>query len=182
MNGRFADIVDFTTTTEKQSPEEMVTLLNEIFSAFDDIAIELGLEKIKTIGDGYMVAGGIPVARTDHAEAVAEMALAMVDSLSSFDDRWGKPFSIRIGINTGRVIAGVIGKSKFIYDLWGDAVNTASRMESQGEKDRIQVTQATYEKLKDKFEFEPRGVINVKGKGDMETYFLTGRKANSAGM
>jgi len=171
----FADIVNFTELSARLSPTELVNLLNTIFSAFDRLAEYHGLEKIKTIGDAYLVVGGLPLPRPDHAEAIANMALDMQESivhLSLNDLQLEKPLSMRIGINTGPVGAGVIGTTKFTYDLWGDTVNTASRMESLGLPGHIQVTTATYNCLKDKFKCQKRGAIQVKGKGEMETYFL----------
>jgi class 3 adenylate cyclase len=168
----FADIVDFTGISNHRSPIEMVNLLNRIFSAFDNLAEHHGLEKIKTIGDAYMVVGGIPTHRSDHAEAIAEMALDMQIAITKFNNETGESFSIRIGISTGPVVAGVIGTKKFIYDLWGDTVNTASRMESHGLPGAIQVTEGTYQALKGKYRFEERGTISVKGKGKMQTYWL----------
>ncbi|NEP14285.1 MAG: adenylate/guanylate cyclase domain-containing protein [Symploca sp. SIO2C1] len=173
----FADIVDFTHLSTKISPIEIVNLLNQIFSEFDELAAQHGLEKIKTIGDAYMVAGGLPNPRIDHAEAIAEMGLDMQSKIAHFRTRQGEPFMLRIGINSGPVVAGVIGLRKFIYDLWGDTVNTASRMESQGIPGSIQVTEETYQLLSGKFIFEERGIIDVKGKGQMKTYLLTGRKS-----
>ncbi|HEV2800474.1 MAG TPA: adenylate/guanylate cyclase domain-containing protein [Pyrinomonadaceae bacterium] len=172
----FADVVGFTQMSARITPVELVYLLNEIFSSFDELAARHRLEKIKTIGDAYMVAAGLPERRADHAEAMAEMALDMQDALARFNRARVASLDIRTGINTGPVVAGIIGTSKFIYDLWGDAVNTASRMESHSTPGRIQVTEATYEHLRDAYRFEPRGAINVKGKGDMPTYFLLGRK------
>ena len=172
----FADIVGFTEISARVSPEELVNLLNQIFSAFDRLTEEYGLEKIKTIGDNYMVAGGLPMPQPDHAEVIAEMALDMQQEILRFSIECGKPLNIRIGINTGPVVAGVIGTKKFIYDLWGDAVNTASRMESQGIPGKIQVSASTYNLLQNKYSFEERGIIQVKGKGEMTTYLLTGRK------
>ncbi len=172
----FADLVNFTSLASILSPTELVNLLNEIFSVFDRIASLDGLEKIKTIGDAYMVVGGLPNMRTDHAEAIAEMALNMQNQIQRFQSNGGEPLSIRIGINTGSVVAGVIGLTKFTYDLWGDTVNIASRMESQGLPGYIQVTEATYELLKDKYIFEKRGLLLVKGRGEMITYWLLGRK------
>lgn len=172
----FADMVGFTQLSEHIPPGQLVNLLNEIFSAFDQLSEKHGLEKIKTIGDAYMVVGGIPTRRSDHAEAIAEMALDMQDELARFNVKNIATLNIRIGINTGPVVAGVIGTKKFIYDLWGDAVNTASRMESHGLPGSIQVTESTYERLQNKYQFKERGVIQVKGKGEMTTYLLTGRK------
>lgn len=172
----FADIVGFTPLSARLPPIEMVNLLNHIFSRFDQLAQQYNLEKIKTIGDAYMVVGGLPVPSDEHAEAIAHMALDMQQAIHCFQAEQGESFQIRIGINTGSVVAGVIGINKFIYDLWGDAVNVASRMESSGIPGRIQVTQETYKRLKDKFEFEERGAIIVKGKGKMTTYWLIERK------
>ncbi len=172
----FADIVDFTRLSERTAPAQLVALLNDIFSAFDRLAERHRLEKIKTIGDAYMVASGLPVPRKDHAEAAAEMALDMVEALKAYKGPGGEALHVRIGVNTGPVVAGVIGRKKYIYDLWGDAVNTASRMESHGLADAIQVTRDTYERLKGRYELEPRGKVAVKGKGDMETFLLKGRK------
>jgi len=170
----FADIVDFTRLTAQDNPRDIVSLLNNIFTEIDGLAQKYGLEKIKTIGDAYMVAGGIPVPREDHAEAVANMAL---DILEIFDKyAWhDEKIRVRIGINSGPVVAGVIGRQKFIYDLWGDAVNLASRMESNSLPGVIQVTHSTYEKLKTSFQLEKREPIYIKGKGAMETYLLRGR-------
>ncbi|MEG4803408.1 adenylate/guanylate cyclase domain-containing protein [Microcoleus sp. ARI1-B5] len=172
----FADIVDFTSLAARISPLELVNFLNKIFSKFDELTEKHGLEKIKTIGDAYMVAGGLPVPRADHVEAMANMALDMQDAIADFKTDTGEPFQIRIGINTGAVVAGVIGTKKFIYDLWGDTVNVASRMESQGLPGYIQVTAAIYEQLKDRYLFEEQGAIAVKGKGDMIAYWLKAKK------
>jgi class 3 adenylate cyclase len=171
----FADIVDFTRRSERIAPEQVVQALNDLFSVFDQHARQRGLEKIKTVGDAYMVAGGLPDPRPDHAHAVAEMAMAMRDEVARRTDPGGQPLAVRIGIDTGPVVAGVIGTSKFSYDLWGDTVNTASRMESQGVAGCIQVTARTYERLRDGYRFERRGPIFVKGKGEIVTYFLVGR-------
>ncbi|MCP2728745.1 adenylate/guanylate cyclase domain-containing protein [Limnofasciculus baicalensis] len=171
----FADLVGFTELASRLSPTQLVELLNQIFSAFDELSQGYGLEKIKTIGDAYMVVGGLPKPRRDHAEAIAQMALDMQKIISHFNTQNNQALSIRIGINTGPVVAGVIGIKKFSYDLWGDTVNTASRMESQGKANRIQVTEETYQRLKDKFVLEDRGEIPVKGKGKMQTYFLIGK-------
>ncbi|MEG4109484.1 adenylate/guanylate cyclase domain-containing protein [Microcoleus sp. S13_C5] len=173
----FADLVGFTKLSAHLSPAQLVELLNEIFSAFDELAERYGLEKIKTIGDAYMVVGGLPTPSDDHAESIAEMALEIQAAMTKIHTKGGQPLSIRIGIHTGPVEAGVIGTKKFTYDLWGDTVNTASRMESQGVPGSIQVTVATYERLRGKYVFEERGVIPVKGKGDMMTYLLVARNA-----
>lgn len=172
----FADLVDFTMLSTYKSPIEMVNLLNRIFSAFDQLAERHGLEKIKTIGDAYMVVGGLPTIRPDHAEAIAEMALDMQHVIDKFNTEMGESFSIRIGISTGPVVAGVIGTKKFIYDLWGDTVNMASRMESQGVANSIQVTEATHQYLQDKYLLEQRGMVHIKGKGEMLTYWLKSKK------
>jgi len=178
----FADIVDFTPLSEKLLPEELVEFLNRVFSRFDELVGAHGLEKIKTIGDAYMVAGGLPEPRDDHAQAMAALALEMAEAVDEFEYADGQPLQMRIGINTGPVVAGVIGVKKFIYDLWGDTVNTASRMESHGMGGEIQVTRATYEKLEDEYVLEPRGSIDVKGKGELETWLLKGKKdAGSTG-
>ncbi|MFC1852984.1 adenylate/guanylate cyclase domain-containing protein [candidate division CSSED10-310 bacterium] len=171
----FADIVGFTRLSVTVAPEKLVLMLNELFSLFDDIAENYDLEKIKTIGDAYMVAAGLPQKRDDHAIAIALMALEMLRAMSVYREKTGNQFKIRIGINSGPAVAGVIGKKKFSYDLWGDVVNTASRMESHGLPDEIQVTKETYTLLKDTFHFEHRGKIDIKGKGPMETYFLKGK-------
>ncbi|HTN92084.1 MAG TPA: adenylate/guanylate cyclase domain-containing protein [Sorangium sp.] len=173
----FADIASFTPLAARLNPTELVGLLNRMFSSFDQLAEQLGLEKIKTIGDAYMVVGGLPVQRPDHARAIARMALAMADTVSQFLADDGQPFRLRIGINTGPVIAGVIGKRKFSYDLWGDAVNVASRMESSGEPGRIQVSEASYALLRGDFALEERGLVAIKGKGAMKTYWLLGESA-----
>ena len=172
----FSDIVGFTQLSVKLTPEELVKRLDEIFTRFDEIAEELGLEKIKTIGDAYMVCGGIPLARADHAETVCEMALRMRDCIDALDG----DLRVRIGVHTGPVVAGVIGKKKFIYDVWGDTVNTASRMESHGVPSQIQVSDDTFELTKAMFEFEHRGTIEVKGKGSMRTHLLVRRRPQEA--
>ncbi|HEY9726509.1 MAG TPA: adenylate/guanylate cyclase domain-containing protein [Chroococcales cyanobacterium] len=174
----FADIVGFTPLAAQIPPLELLNLLNQIFSVFDRLAQKHGVEKIKTIGDAYMVAGGLPIPKDNHAEAIAQMALDMQQAIEPFQTQQGESFQIRIGINTGPVVAGVIGIKKFSYDLWGDAVNIASRMESSGLPGRIQVTAATKELLQDKFLFEERGAILVKGKGKMVSYWLVGRKGD----
>lgn len=175
----FADLVGFTEFSSRRSAHELVEFLNEIFSEFDQLVEKHGLEKIKTIGDAYMVVAGLPMPRSDHADAIAQMALDMQQALDKVNAKTGESFSMRIGINSGSVVAGVIGLKKFSYDLWGDTVNTASRMESLGIPGTIQVTAQTYEQLQDKFLFEERGVISVKGKGEMTTYLLKGRKLQS---
>jgi class 3 adenylate cyclase len=171
----FADIVDFTRRSRRIGPAQVVQALNELFSAFDRLAQRQGLEKIKTIGDAYMVAGGLPQPRPDHAQAIAEMALAMQAEVTRRTDPSGQPLQVRIGIDTGPVEAGVIGTSKFSYDLWGDTVNTASRMESHGVAGCIQVTERTYQRLRNGYRFQRRGPIQVRGMGEMVTYFLVGR-------
>jgi class 3 adenylate cyclase len=171
----FSDIVGFTKMSDRLSPAELVRRLNAIFSAFDALADRFGVEKIKTIGDAYMVAGGLPHRTEDHAEAIAEMAIEMRAALEGLKGTLGEAISIRIGIHTGPVVAGVIGKKKFIYDIWGDTVNTASRMESHALPGTIQVSEETYKLLGPKFALTPRGEIDVKGKGMMKTWFLDGR-------
>lgn len=175
----FADIVDFTEYAASISASELVNVLNEIFSEFDYFVEQYDLEKIKTIGDSYMVVGGLPLPTNDHAEAIAEMALQMQESIKKFKRDDGSQFSLRIGIHTGQAIAGVIGTKKFIYDLWGDTVNVASRMESQGVAGCIHVTEATYQLLKDKYQFNSQREIDIKGKGKMVTYLLTGKYAQT---
>jgi len=171
----FADIVDFTRLSSQLSPGEIVQLLNDIFSAFDELADHYRLEKIKTVGDEYMVVGGVPMPRDDHAEAVAEMAIAMLVSLADVSQQYNLPLDMRIGISSGPVVAGVIGKRKFAYDLWGDTVNTASRMETYSLANHIQVSHATYMLLQKKYRFEARGEMNIKGKGQIPVFFLKGR-------
>ncbi|MGB3760331.1 MAG: adenylate/guanylate cyclase domain-containing protein [Rivularia sp. (in: cyanobacteria)] len=175
----FADLVGFTNLSSRIPPQQLVDLLNQIFSRFDLIAESYNLEKIKTIGDAYMVVGGLPNPCKDHAAAIANMAIDMLDAIAQFNLDTGEEFQIRIGINSGAVVAGVIGIKKFTYDLWGDTVNIASRMESHGIPGRIHVSEATYKLLQDNFLFEERGVTSIKGKGEMETYWLKG-KNNSA--
>lgn len=172
----FADLVDFTKFSAQTSPTELVELLNVIFSKFDRLAEQHRIEKIKTIGDAYMVVAGLPTARPDTAGAIAQMALDMQDSIAQLNIELGKSFRLRIGIHSGPVVAGVIGIRKFSYDLWGDTVNIASRMESQGLPGSIQVSATTYERLRDRYLFEERTPIQVKGKGEMITYLLISRK------
>jgi guanylate cyclase len=176
----FADVVDFTPLAERLLPTEVVGVLNHLFSHFDVLAERHGLEKIKTIGDCYMVAAGVPSPRPDHARALALMALDMQIAMRAVDEVGRLGLGLRVGINSGPVVAGVIGRKRFLYDLWGDAVNTASRMESHGTSGRIQITRATKELLEDEFECEPRGTIPVKGKGDMEVWYLVGHRASPA--
>jgi adenylate cyclase len=174
----FADIVEFTRFSQNVSAEELVNVLNDIFTRFDSIADRRGLEKIKTIGDAYMAAAGLPVPVADHAARAAHMALDMMDAMAAFNRERGYQLKVRIGISTGAVVAGVIGRRKFLYDLWGDVVNTASRMESHGVAGRIQLTDATRQKLNGAFSLEERGLIAVKDKGEMHTWFLDGRSVN----
>jgi guanylate cyclase len=168
----FADIVNFTGMSAQADAADVVNFLNGIFSQFDDLAAQHGLEKIKTIGDAYMVAGGLPTPRLDHCEAVIAFGLDILQVLKRCKAWHGQPVQMRIGVNTGPVVAGVIGRRKFIYDLWGDTVNTASRMEANGLVDVIQVTQAVRDKLIGKYAFEERPPITIKGKGEMVTYVL----------
>ncbi|HLM11062.1 MAG TPA: adenylate/guanylate cyclase domain-containing protein, partial [Reyranella sp.] len=168
----FADIVGFTQMSSDMPPAEVVTLLNGLFSRFDEAARELGIEKIKTVGDAYMAVCGLPVEVPDHAARMVRMAIRMVHITREHAMENKVSMTLRVGINSGPVVAGVIGKSKYIYDLWGDTVNLASRMESGGVPDMIQVTRPVYEKLKDEFVFEPRGEIEVKGKGRVEAWLL----------
>jgi guanylate cyclase len=175
----FADMVGFTPLSATMTPPQLIRLLNDVFATFDGFVEELGLEKIRTVGDEYMVAAGVPQARPDHAHAIAELALRIRDHTETtrFD---GHDIKLRIGINSGPLVAGVVGTHKFSYDLWGDVVNVASRMESEGIPGSIQVTETTYALIRDRFACEPRGVISVKGKGDMNTYLLLARKRNTA--
>jgi adenylate cyclase len=173
----FADLVGFTQLSTTVSPDTLVAMLNRLFSRFDELSSHFGVEKIKTIGDAYMACAGIPVARQDHAEAVADLALAMRDAVATYNRECGTQLKIRIGINSGPVVAGVIGLRKFIYDLWGDTVNFASRMESHGIPNCIQVSTATWEHLRSRYDFAARGAIEVKGIGLVQAYLLKGRKA-----
>ena len=176
----FADVVDFTPMSAGMAPAELVGLLNDVFTSFDGFVAELGLEKIKTVGDEYMVAAGVPRPRADHAHAIAELALRIRDHVATSEVA-GRRLSLRIGINSGPVTAGIIGAHKFAYDLWGDTVNTASRMESEGIPGAIQVSPATYELIKDAYVCEARGRIPVKGKLAMETYLLISRRVDAPG-
>ena len=177
----FADLVGFTRMSEQLPPAELVAMLNKIFSMFDQLAEKHGLEKIKTIGDEYMAASGLPMPRPDHAEAMAEMALDMLAVIERFNAKRNRGVRIRIGMNCGPVTAGIIGTKKFAYDLWGDTVNIASRMESHGIANAIQVTESTYKRLRHKYAFQRRGIIHVKGKGALCTYFLVGRRPAKLG-
>jgi class 3 adenylate cyclase len=168
----FSDVVGFTAMSSRITPAQLVDRLGDIFQRFDAVAADCGVEKIKTIGDAYFAVAGVPEAKSDHAERVVELALGMRRALRRYNSRADDSLEIRIGINTGPVVAGVIGTAKFAYDLWGDAVNVASRMESTGVPGRIQVSPSTYAKLREKYEFESRGEIEVKGKGKMQTYLL----------
>ncbi len=172
----FSDLVGFTELAAKISAEKLVEKLNQIFFAFDLLTEKYGLEKIKTIGDAYMLVGGLPTERPDHAEAVANIAIEMLQEIERLNKQNNNDFRIRIGIHTGPVIAGIIGKHKFNYDLWGETVNIASRMESHGIPDCIQISETTYQHIKNKFIFSRRGPIYIKGKGEMVTYLLKGIK------
>ena len=172
-------MVDFTPRSELLEPAEVVRLLDRLFSHFDALAERYGVEKIKTIGDAYMVAAGVPQPRPDHARALVSMGLDMVEAMHSSDEVGHLGLELRVGINSGPVVAGVIGRKRFLYDLWGDAVNTASRMESHGTPGRVQITRATYELVADDFECEPRGTIAVKGKGEMEIWHVLRRRPDA---
>jgi class 3 adenylate cyclase len=177
----FADIVGFTDLAARISPEALVVFLNDVFSKFDDLAENLGLEKIKTIGDAYMAVCGLPMPRPNHPQAAAQMALAMQNALNDFEaakDGW---LQMRIGLHTGSVVAGVIGTRKFSYDLWGNAVNVASRMEHLSMPGKILVSEVTHSRLQDSYVFTDHGEIEVKGKGKMRTYFLDGSASHNAG-
>ncbi len=172
----FADLVGFTTLAAHIGAQQVVYFLNEIFSAFDTLAEKRGLEKIKTIGDAYMIAGGIPTPRADHAEAIADLALDMQEEITRFNGRYESSIRIRIGINTGPLVAGVIGRKKFAYDLWGDTVNVASRLESLCEAGGIQVSDSTHALLKNLHRFEKRQPVEIKGRGEVAAYWLRGRR------
>ncbi len=175
----FADIVGSTSLTVELDPERMVELLNEVFSYFDSVTERYGAEKIRTIGDNYMVAAGVPRSRPDHAQAIAGMALEMLDYVHEREIDDDGRLQFRIGINSGPAVAGVVGTTKFHYDIWCDTVNVASRMESQGEPGKVQITGATYELIKDDFVCVPRGTIEVRGRGEMATWFVEGRSTNN---
>ncbi|WP_165775641.1 adenylate/guanylate cyclase domain-containing protein [Paramylibacter kogurei] len=172
----FADIVGFTERASNQPPEKVVAFLNELFTKFDALATKHGLEKIKTLGDAFMVAGGMPSAQDDHCERVADMALEMLDIAKSMPENFGKKVQLRIGIHSGPVVAGVIGTKKPFYDVWGDTVNLAARLETNGHINRIQVTTSTKELLEHAFTFELRGQVEIKGKGKIDVWYLIGRK------
>ena len=171
----FADIVGFSALTRVLSASDMVGWLNEIYSKFDEFVLQHGVEKIRTIGDNYMVAAGVPYARPDHAIVITDLALAMRDYITSIQPDQKHPINFRIGINSGPVVGGIIGKHKFQYDIWGEAVNLASRMESHGAPGRIQVSQSTHQRIKNYFECESRGTIRVKGDIGMECWFVENR-------
>lgn len=173
----FADIVNFTPISEHFAPHEVVDMLDELFSNFDELVDKYGVEKIQVAGDGYMVAAGVPTPRPDHATVLAQLALDMIDCARQQQFLGGKqPIEIRVGLNSGSLLGGVIGRKKYYYALWGDTVNTASRMESHGSSGKIQITRATYELVKDEFECEYKGPISVKGKGKMDAWYLIGKK------
>lgn len=171
----FVDIVGFTPRASKMPASEAVTFLNTVFSRFDNLADQFGLEKIKTIGDAYMVAGGLPEPRNDHASAVADMALGMLTVMGEFSREIGEEVTVRVGIHTGPAVAGVIGTRKFFYDVWGDTVNLASRLEAYGKPGCIQVSDETRRLLAGSYSFKDRGPIDIKGKGVVEVFFLTGK-------
>ena len=178
----FADVVGYTALSSQLEPREVVEFLGRIFSSFDQLAAHYGIEKIKTIGDAYMAACGLPNRVPDRCARMARMALAMQRALSELNPGFPQPLQIRIGLHTGPVVAGVIGQRKFLYDLWGDAVNVASRMESHGSPGAIQVTQAVQVLLAAEFELEPRGAIEIKGKGQMRTWWLIGERSEALGV
>jgi class 3 adenylate cyclase len=180
MTVLFADVVDFTQLSVRMTPAEVVAILNRVFSIFDGLADRYGLEKIKTIGDAYMVVGGLSPGPDHHVERVADMGLDMIAEIGALEIGNGQRLEIRVGMQTGPAVAGVIGLKKFIYDVWGDTVNTASRMESHGIPGRIHVTEATYQHLRNAYAFESRGTIDVRGKGPMSTYLLLGRRDGPA--
>ena len=172
----FADLVDFTTLVQNTTdPVELVGMLNDLFSRFDEVARTMGLEKIKTIGDCYLVVGGLPLPREDHPEAVATMALAMLDTLAAFNQERGMNLSLRLGMHVGPVVAGVIGHQKFAYDLWGATVNLASRLQTSGTPNRVLVSGEAGDRLRDKFRIVERGAIMCKGIGKVRTCFIDGK-------
>jgi class 3 adenylate cyclase len=171
----FSDFQGFTAISSRLDPTVLVESLNAIFSLFDALSQELGVEKIKTIGDAYLAVAGVPGERPDHATAIADMALGMIDALQEANEAFEVPFHFRIGVATGPVVAGIIGTHKFVYDVWGDTVNVASRLESTSEPDRIQISAETTSRLGESFVIEERGEVELKGKGLVPTYFLNGR-------
>jgi adenylate cyclase len=177
----FADMEGSTARATDLKPTELVGFLNSVFTKLDTIVDRHGLEKVKTTGDGYIVVSGVPEPRQDHADALADFALEMRDAMIGLVDPKGRPVAMRIGLASGPVVAGVVGSRKFHYDVWGDAVNTASRMESTGEIGKIQVSTATRELLADRFDLEHRGMVDIRGKGAMPTWFLIGRRAIAEG-
>lgn len=172
----FADMAGFTARASDTAPEKLVGFLNTVFTRIDDLVDKHGMEKIKTTGDAYMVVSGVPEPRSDHAEALADLAIALREALTGLVDPGGRAVPVRIGIASGPVVAGVVGRRKFFYDVWGDAVNVAARMEQTGTPSYIQVAPATFELLKDRFDFQERGLIDVRGKGQMRTWYLSGRR------
>jgi adenylate cyclase len=173
----FADLVGFTAKSSDRSPEEVIAFLNQLFTRFDQLAIEHGVEKVKTLGDSYMAASGLPDIQTDHPQRMAHFAIDMIEAARAFSETMNEDFNLRVGFHTGPAVAGVIGTEKPFYDVWGDTVNTASRLESQGKTDCIQVTKVTKELLDDLFTFRKRGDVEMKGKGVQEVWYLTGRRA-----
>ncbi|WP_246806005.1 adenylate/guanylate cyclase domain-containing protein [Ensifer sp. ENS10] len=172
----FADMAGFTAEASQTSPVRLVEFLNDVFTAFDQLVERHGLEKIKTTGDNYMVVSGVPVARSDHAAALVRLGIEMLNAAGRLHDPHERTVCIRIGIASGPVVAGVVGVKKFFYDVWGDAVNVASRMETTGVPGRVQVSPETYAQANDQFEFECRGPVDIKGKGKMTTWLLVGPK------
>ena len=172
----FADIVGFTQLSASIAPRQLVHILNDIFGRFDELAVKHGLEKIKTIGDCYMVVGGVPERSATHCQQVAHFAIDALQALEAYNDATGQQLSMRIGIHTGTVVAGIVGKQKYSYDLWGDVVNTASRLEGASLPGRIQVTDAVRSRLSEEFVFDPRGPVELKGKGMVDTWFLNGTR------
>jgi adenylate cyclase len=177
----FADLVGFTSLSARLTAARLVELLNLLFTDFDRLAIQFGLEKIKTIGDAYMVAGGLLEIRGNHLAAVADMGLAILESVRLASRRLDEPLQIRVGLHVGPVVAGIIGTHKFIYDIWGDTVNTASRLEANGVADVVNVSGEVYRRLQDDFAFDPGGMVNLKGKGPTNVYFLRQRRVGTPG-
>ena len=171
----FADIAGYTERASDTSPEELVAFLDDLYTQLDALVTRHGLEKIKTSGDAYIVVSGVPQPCADHLEALADLALDIAESVAGLTDSLGRAVPLRIGLASGPLVAGVVGSQRFFYDVWGDAVNVASRMESTAAVGRIQVPQAVYERLSNRFEFEERGEVDVKGKGAMHTWYLVGR-------